>query len=58
MKASAPHLGRHHRPITKSLEASPCPERPPRRRPSSIRDPYKAYLRERWQAGDRSAKEL
>jgi transposase len=30
----------------------------PRRQPPAILDPYKAYLRERWQAGYRSAKEL
>jgi transposase len=58
MKAISTHLGRHHRPIKKYLQASTFPERPPRRRPSSILDPYKTYLRERWQAGYRSAKEL
>ncbi len=58
MKAIATHLGRHHRTIKKYLQASTFPERPPRRRPPSILDPYKAYLRERWQAGDRNAKEL
>jgi transposase len=58
MKAIATHLGRHHRTIKKYLQASTFPERPPRRQPSSILDPYKAYLRERWQAGYRSAKEL
>jgi transposase len=58
MKAIATHLGRHHRTIKKYLEASTFPERPPRRRPPSILDPYKAYLRERWQAGYRSTKEL
>jgi transposase len=58
MKAIATHLGRHHRTIKKYLQASTFPERPPRRRPSSILDPYKTYLRERWQAGYRSALEL
>ena len=58
MKAIATHLGRHHRTIKKSLQASTFPERPPRQRPPSILDPYKAYLRERWQAGYRSAMEL
>jgi transposase len=58
MKAIATHLGRHHRTIKKYLQASIFPERPPRRRPPSILDPYKASLRERWQAGCRSAKEL
>ena len=58
MKAIATHLGRHHRTIKKSLQASTFPERPPRQRPPSILDPYKASLRERWQAGYRSAKEL
>jgi transposase len=58
MKAISTHLGRHHRTIKKYLQASTFPERPPRRRPSSILTPYKAYLRERWQAGYRSAKEL
>jgi transposase len=58
MKAIATHLGRHHRTIKKYLEALTFPERPPRQRPSSILDPYKAYLRERWQVGYRSAKEL
>ena len=51
-------MGRHHRTIKKYLEASTCPERPSRRRPPSILDPYKAYLLERWHAGYRSAKEL
>jgi transposase len=54
MKAIATHLGRHHRTVKKYLEASTFPERPPRRRPPSMLDPYKAYLRERWQAGCRS----
>jgi transposase len=58
MKAIATHMGRHHRTIKKYLEASTFPERPPRRQPPSILDPYKAYLLERWQAGYRSAKEL
>jgi transposase len=58
MKAIATHMGRHHRTIKKYLQASTFPERPPRRRPPSILDPYKAYLHERWQAGYRSAKEL
>jgi hypothetical protein len=58
MQAIATHLGRHHRTIKKSLEASTLPERPPRRRPSSILAPSKASLFERWQAGYRSAKEL
>jgi transposase len=58
MKAIATPMGRHHRTIKKSLEASTFSERPPRRRPPAILDPYKAYLRERWQAGYRSAKEL
>ena len=58
MKAIATHLGRHHRTIKKYLKASPFPERPPRRQPPSILDPYKAYLRARWQAGYRNAKEL
>src|SRR5215813_8894563 len=57
-KAIATHLGRHHRTVKKYLQAAIFPERPPRRRPPSILDPYKAYLRERWQAGYRSAKEL
>jgi transposase len=54
MKTISTHMGRHHRTIKKYLEASTFPERPPRRRPSSILDPYKAYLRERWYAGCRS----
>jgi len=58
MQAIATHLGRHHRTVKKYLQASTFPERPPRRRPSSILDPYKAYLRERWQAGCRSVLEL
>ena len=58
MKAIATHLGRHHRTVRKYLEASTFPERPPRRRPPSILDPYKAYLLERWQAGCRSVLEL
>jgi transposase len=58
MQAIAIHLGRHHRTIKKYLEASTFPDRPPRRRPPSILNPYKTYLRERWQAGCRSAKEL
>jgi transposase len=58
MKAIATHMGHHHRTIKKYLQASTFPERPPRRRPPSILDPYKAYLRERWHAGYRSAKEL
>jgi len=58
MKAISTHMGRHHRTIKKYLEASTFPERPPRRRPPSILDPYKAYLLERWQAGYRSVLEL
>ena len=58
MKAISTHMGRHHRTVRKYLEASTFPERPPRRRPSSILDPYKAYLLERWQAGCRSVLEL
>jgi transposase len=58
MKAIATHMGHHHRTIKKYLQATTFPERPPRRRPPSILDPYKAYLRERWQAGYRSALEL
>jgi hypothetical protein len=45
MKAISTHIGRHHRTIKKYLEASTFPERPPRRQPPSILDPYKAYLR-------------
>src|SRR5262245_38166463 len=58
MKAIATHMGHHHRTVKKYLQAAIFPERPPRRRPPSILDPYKAYLLERWQAGYRSAKEL
>ena len=58
MKAISTHMGRHHRTVKKYLQASTFPERPPRRRPPSILDPYKAYLLERWQAGCRSALEL
>jgi transposase len=58
MQAIATHMGHHHRTIKKYLQASTFPERPPRRRPPSILDPYKAYLLERWQAGYRSALEL
>jgi len=57
-QAISTHMGRHHRTIKKYLQASTFPERPPRRRPPSILDPYKAYLHERWHAGSRSAKEL
>jgi transposase len=58
MQAISTHLGRHHRTIKKYREASTFPERPPRRHPPSILDPYKAYLLERWSAGYRSALEL
>jgi transposase len=58
MQAISTHLGRHHRTVKKYLAASTFPERPPRRRPPSILDPYKAYLLERWQAGGRSTREL
>jgi transposase len=58
MKAIATPMGRHHRTIKKYLQASTFPERPPRRRPPSILDPYKASLHERWQAGSRNAKAL
>ena len=43
MKAISTPMGRHHRTVRKYLEASTFPERPPRRRPPSILDPYKAY---------------
>jgi transposase len=58
MKAISTHMGRHHRTIRKYLEASTFPERPPRRRPPSILDPYKACLLERWKAGCLSVLEL
>ena len=58
IKAISTHLGRHHRTVKKYLQASTFPERPPRRRRSSLLAPYQAYLLERWQAGCRSAKEL
>ena len=58
MTAIATPMGRHHRTVKKYLAASTFPERPPRRRPPSILDPYKASLLERWHAGCRSAKEL
>jgi transposase len=58
MKAISTHMGYHHRTIKKYLQASTFPERPPKRRPPSILDPYKTYLRERWPAGYRSAKAL
>lgn len=57
-KAIAAHLGRHHRTVKKYLSASTFPERPPRRHPFSILDPYKTYLGERWTAGCHSVKEL
>ena len=40
------------------LEASTFPERPPRQRPPSMLDPYKAYLLKRWKAGCLSVLEL
>jgi transposase len=58
MKAISTSLGRHHRTVKKYLQASTFPERPPRRRPPSILDPYKAALLERWKAGCRSVLEL
>jgi transposase len=58
IKAIAAHLGRHHRTVKKYLDASTFPERPPRRSPPSILDPYKTYLFERWNAGCHSVKEL
>ena len=58
MKAIAVHLGRHHRTVKKYLQASIFPERPPRRHPSSILDPYKTSLLERWNAGYHSALDL
>jgi transposase len=58
MKAISTHMGRHPRTVKKYLQASTFPERPPRRRPSSILDPYKAYLLERWNAGCHSVLEL
>jgi transposase len=58
MKAISTHMGRHQRTVRKYLEASTFPERPPRRRPPSMLDPYKASLLERWQAGCRSVLEL
>jgi transposase len=58
IKAIATHVGHHRRTVKKYLQASTFPERPPRRRRSSILDPYKAYLLERWNAGCHSALEL
>jgi transposase len=58
MKAISTQMGRHHRTVKKYLETSTFPERPPRRRPPSILDPYKTYLLKRWQAGCLSVLEL
>lgn len=58
IKAISAHLGRHHRTVKKYLGASTFPERPPRRHPPSILDPYKTYLFERWRTGCHSAKEM
>lgn len=58
IKAISTPLGGHHRTVKKYLQASTFPERPPRRRCSSLLAPYQAYLLERWQAGCRSAKAL
>jgi transposase len=58
MQAISTYMGRHRRTVKKYLEASTFPERPPRRCPSSILDPYKAYLLEHWHAGCRSTLEL
>jgi transposase len=54
MNAISTQMGRHHRPVKKSLAASTLPARPPRRCPTSMLAPYKASLLERWQAGGRS----
>lgn len=58
IKAIAARIGRNRRTVKKYLQSSTFPERPPRRRPPSILDPYKTYLLERWHAGCHSALEL
>src|SRR5215813_10352740 len=58
IKDISARLGRHHRTVKKYLGASTFPERPPRRPPLSILDPFKTYLVERWTAGCHSVKEL
>lgn len=59
IQAIAAHVGRNRRPVKKYLQASPFPERQPRRqRHPTLLDPYKAYLLERWNAGCHRADEL
>jgi transposase len=52
-------VGRNRRTVKTSIQASTVPERQPRRRRHpTLLDSYKAYLRERWNAGCHNALEL
>ena len=56
IKALAARIGHNRRTVKKYLQASTFPERQPRRRRSPrVRDPFKAYVAERWQAGCHNA---
>jgi transposase len=58
IRAIAQHLGLERKTVRKYIQASSCPA--PQRRParSSLLDPYKSYLLERWNAGCRNAMQL
>ncbi|MDQ4074619.1 MAG: ISL3 family transposase [Chloroflexota bacterium] len=57
-RAIGKHLHLDRRTVRKYLRAPTCPEPQPRAKRSSLLDPYKAYLLERWNAGCHTGTEL
>ncbi len=51
IRAIADHLGLHRATIRTYLRSPRFPERPPRSRQPSVRDPFTPYILERWNAG-------
>jgi transposase len=55
ISAIARQTGLDRKTVRKFIEAPTCPEPQPRLKRGSILDPYKAYVRQRWDAGCRTA---